>query len=306
MRVEHWLYAGIAVGLAMLASLTVAQDRQKREERPEPKEVQFTTDDGVLIAGVYYPSSLGKEAAPVILLHMFGRNYDDWEPLIGTLREADFAVLILDFRAHRYSTRYDDRVVPPQLQKRMPLTLKRFRTATQLRAMVADVEAAKKWLLKRHNEGELNISRLCLVGAEFGATIATLWAYYDWSYGTVGFIKAGQDVKALVLLSPVVNYRGLKISEPIRQLQRAIPFMIAYGARDAKYRQQAERIWRLFRPVTPGGRRSQLVPLDTKLQGTFLLDPTLRFDLDKRIAQFLLRVQRELLVEWEPREGVED
>ncbi len=305
MRVQYWLYGGIGAVLVALAGLTVGQERQKRDERPEPKAVQFTTEDGVIIGAVYYPSSLGKEAAPVILLHMYGRSYNDWEPLIETLREADFAVLILDFRGHRRSMKYDPRVVPPEVARRNPLSPKRFRTGAQLQAMQADVEAAKRFLLKKHNEGELNIARLCLVGAEFGATIAARWAHYDWTFGRVGFVKSGQDVKALVLLSPVLNYRGLRIDRAIRQLQLAVPIMIAYGARDPKFRQQAERIWRLIRPVTPGGRLSQLVPLDTKLQGTFLLDPELRFDLDKRIVQFLMRVQRELVVEWEPREEVE-
>ena len=303
MRWQRWVIVGVLVAFAVAVSGTFAQNRQggRQDEKPEPKEVVFSTSDGVRIGGVYYPSKLGKDAAPVMLLHMFGRNYFDWRPLINTLREADFAILIFDFRGHQFSTQYDRSLVPPQVAERRPLTIKQFRTARQLRQMIQDVEAAKKFLLTRHNAGELNIARLCIVGAEFGATVGTLWAQYDWSFPPEGYIKMGQDAKALVLLSPVLNYRGLNIAPAVRQLQLALPFMIAYGMRDPKAKQQAERIWRLIRPTTPGGRLSQLVPLDTKLQGTFLLDPELRFNLDKRITQFLLRIQRELVIEWEPR-----
>ncbi len=296
----------VAVLAWVLLSVGVAQDRKKDEsDKPKPQAVEFSTNDGIRIAGVYYPSELGKQAAPVILLHDYGRRYNDWVPLIHTLREADFAVMVIDFRGHGFSTKYDPTIVPPPLQRRLgPLTPSAFRTAADLRKMVLDVEATKRFLLDRNDEGELNIAKLSIVGAGFGAVIGGIWSNMDWSQPQTGLVKTGRDVQALVMLSPVMNYRGLRLDAAVRRLQLVIPMMIAYGRRDREYAKHAERLWRIIRKTTPGGQQSAILPLDTNLQGAHLLDPELGFNLDKRIAQFLQVRIRNLIgaeYEWQKR-----
>lgn len=293
--------------LAAVVSVGIvpAQDRDREDEQLKPQAVEFSTTDGVRIAAVYYPSKLGKEAAPVLLLHDYGGKYGDWAPLIPTLREADFAVMIIDFRGHGFSTKYDPSIVPEPLQRRLgPLTPQAFRSAADFRKMLLDVEAAKRFLLQKNDEGELNISKLSVVGAGFGAVIGGIWSLADWSQPQTGLVRTGRDVQALVMLSPVMNFRGLRLDTPIRRLQLVLPIMIAYGRQNKEYAQQAERLWRLIRKTTPGGQQSVLLPLDTKLQGTHLLNPELGFDLDKRIAQFLQIRVRNLIgpdYEWQKR-----
>ena len=43
------------------------------------------------------------------------------------------------------------------------------------------MEAIKRFLMTKHNAGELNIDKLCVVGVEFGL-VAVNWAAHDWSW----------------------------------------------------------------------------------------------------------------------------
>src|SRR5260370_21261334 len=46
-------------------------------------------------------------------------------------------------------------------------------------ALVNDVVAARAWLDKKNDGGELNMSNLVVIGAGEGATIGTLWLYSE-------------------------------------------------------------------------------------------------------------------------------
>ena len=76
--------------------------------------------------------------------------------------------------------------------------------------MVNDIEACKRFLLRENNEGELNIELLTVVAAgEMGAVIGLNWVAMDWSWPILPGRKQGQDVKALVLLSPGQSFKGV-------------------------------------------------------------------------------------------------
>jgi pimeloyl-ACP methyl ester carboxylesterase len=149
-----------------------------------------------------------------------------------------------------------------------------------LAAMVnQDVEAVKNFLIERNNASELNIEKLCLVGAEMGSVVAINFAARDWSWPVLATGKQGQDVKGLVLISPEWAHRGLHINDAIEQPQvrGVMSLIIIAGERAAKERRDAERLYTAlerFRPVPASGAPQTLWlrTLPTTLQSTHLLN----------------------------------
>lgn len=162
---------------------------------------KLLTIDGVELAVSYYPSNKGKEAVPVVLLHMTGRNRQDFVSLAVRLQAEGHAVLIPDLRGHGDSTR--------RRGQSAALTSDNLTRIAYQKMVRCDMLRLKQFLLKENNDGKLNIEKLTLVGAELGAAVALSWTYLDWIIPTEGNKKMGQDVKALVLVSPNWTTPGL-------------------------------------------------------------------------------------------------
>jgi len=145
-----------------------------------------TTTDGMTISYQMY-SNPGKPG--VILLHMLGRTRTDWHTIAKWLQENGFAVIAIDFRGHGLSMG----------------DLESF-TAQDYNAMVEDVKAAKSVLQAQGGD----VSRLSIIGASIGANIALKYAAND------------LDVKTAVLLSPGLEYRGVKTEAAMSKLNRPV------------------------------------------------------------------------------------
>ena len=97
--------------------------------------------------------------------------------------------------------------------------------------MEEDVEAVKRFLMAKNNAGELNIDKLCIIGADMGGLVAANWAITDWDWPPLAVGKQGQDVKALVLLSPPEKFKSLRMIEPLadRMVRTQLAIYIAVG-----------------------------------------------------------------------------
>ncbi|MEA1951808.1 MAG: hypothetical protein U9N87_10515, partial [Planctomycetota bacterium] len=158
-----------------------------------------------------------------------------------------------------------------------------------------DMEALKRFLMKKNNEGELNIDKLCLVGAEMGAVVALDWARMDWSWPVLNTGKQGQDVKALVLISPQMAFHGLSAKQALalRPMLRELSVMILVGSENSRAVQQAKRFEAIFRRNQPGASAERLadrtlfyLPIETSLQGTKMLGSR-SLKVEPRIAKFI-------------------
>ncbi len=160
-----------------------------------PKAVEFNTQDGVAIRGVYYPSITIKTAAPALLLvHMLNSNKESWQNFAAAAQQAGYAVLAIDLRGHGQS---DGRNFDFSL-------------------MDNDLDAAINWLSARP---ELNQNRLGLIGASIGANLA---------------LRAGSryaQVKTVVLLSPGLDYRGVTSLEALGKYGQR-PVMLVAAEKD--------------------------------------------------------------------------
>ncbi|NLF07399.1 MAG: alpha/beta hydrolase [Pirellulaceae bacterium] len=280
---------------AATAFCQVKAGEQEEEKIPPPEDMVLETADNVLLAITYYPSLKGKEAIPIVLLHDFKQSRSEYIALAPALQTLGYAVVVPDLRGHGGSTRVKD-------ARDVTLEAASMAPAQFGRMVTHDMKTVKDFLWDRNNAGELNIDKLCVVGAGMGSSVALDFAWYDaigYNYGFVfyGPLKLGRFVKALVLISPEWSFRGLPLRRAAGNeiVQSNISMLILVGKRDGKAMSQAKRIhgiFERFHPEPTGDDKLDrqtlfLGGLDTSLQGTKLLDP--RFNVAGIIADFVDR-----------------
>jgi pimeloyl-ACP methyl ester carboxylesterase len=276
---------------------SASADKEK-SELPAPVPVTLATSDGIYLAATYYPSNKGKEAVPVVLLHMWKQDSKDFKDLAPYLQKQGYAVLAPDLRGHGESTRQtlDGREITLSAATLSPANFGRMVTQ--------DFLAVRNFLWEKNNEGKLNLNKLCLVGEEMGASVALNAAAYDAQGYEYGFpyygptIQLGYFVKAVVLISPEQSFKGFSLRAALQQpyVANDLSVMILVGKEDAKAFNEASRINSLLersRPRLPKElpkdenekikywqtRSLFFIPLETKLQGSKLLDsPNLAVD----------------------------
>ncbi len=234
-----------------------------------------------------------KNAVPVILVHDFKGSHGDFADLAQTLQKLGHAVMVPDMRGHGQSTK----IINPQTGKPVevkPDTLKK----TDLDAMVrVDMEALKSNLRERNNKGELNIDKLCVVGVgDMGSVIAINWAALDWSWQTLSTGKQGQDVKALVLISPEWNFKGMLINQALdfQPVTKDLSLLIIAGKQNNASMGAATRLHARFEKFHPAPLPDEVKEKQdlffftpkTTLAGTKLLGEK-ALNLAKPISQFI-------------------
>ena len=298
----------VVIALGVFAAWTapsLAQQggaRQKEEIRA-PEDVMLTTKDGVDLKATYFASTKGKEAVPIVLLHMYKGNGGDYRELALALQKLGHAVVVPDLRGHGASTEVRG--------SQKPLEADRF-GKRDFEAMVqGDMEAVKKFLLEKNNAEELNIEKLCVVGAEMGANVALDWARVDWSWPLLATGKQGQDVKALVLISPEWSFRGLSVQPALTfpPIRSKLSIMIIVGADDRSANRDAVRLQKAlerYHPEPPKEKWAEekdfwFFPLKTKLQGTKMLDVN-ELGVGAKIATFIKWRLEDKTFPWRNRE----
>jgi pimeloyl-ACP methyl ester carboxylesterase len=253
-----------------------------KDELPPPEDQLLTAEDGLRLAFTYYPGTKGKESVPVVLLHAYKGSRKDFAGLAGLLQQSlGCAVVVPDLRGHGESTtlRFAKRDETLDAAKMSP---KHFEM------MARDMRAIKQFLWDKNNSGELNLDKLCVVGAEMGATLALVYAGddaigYDNDYHSpqVASLKLGRFLKAMVLISPEPTYKGLntRLALAMPYVQAGPAVMVLVGKGNAKAKDDAKRIYSRFEkahPVAPEDRKDQqtlfLGQFETSLQGTKLLE----------------------------------
>lgn len=288
--------SALALTLTLAASFAQAQPPAAAgaaTKRPPPQEIAPRTRDGVQLAGTFYPATKpGKDVVPVILLHGYKGSRADMQGLAFKLQDAGHAALALDLRGHGGSTK---QAMPNG--KERDIDPARLNKADLDGMWRHDVEMAKQFLMEQNNAGELNIDKLCIVGADLGAVVAANWAVLDWSWPRLATGKQGQDVKAVVLLSPPRTVRGLTIMPAItkREFADKLSWLVIYGdqhgdAKDAKAVAGQLEKW-LPKPPPEEAKENQamyVLHLPTNLQGTKLLAAE-NFNIAPQLMDFINR-----------------
>lgn len=181
-------------------------------------DVSIRTDDGVTLAGVWNPAP--QPAGAVLLLHSYLRTHADWDAVASRLHDGGLNVLQIDLRGHGRSGGVG---------------------TDQFQMFPRDVKAALTWLKAQPTvlPGKIGIG-----GLNLGATLAV--------------IGAGMEpaVRAIVLISPAMEFRGLKCDAAMRAFaNRSGAALLAAGSLDP----YGARSARQLADIEPGLRDLQLL-----------------------------------------------
>ena len=158
--------------------------------KPMHESVALTARDGVAIAGDYYLPN-AESVKGLLLLHMMPADRASWRQFGTRAQEAGWHVLAVDLRGHGASQGGPD-------------GYKNF-SDLEHQASRFDVEAGAEFLKSR------GVTRLVIGGASIGANLA-LQYLADPPAG-------GLDARAAFLLSPGLDYRGIRAELLIRQVR---------------------------------------------------------------------------------------
>jgi pimeloyl-ACP methyl ester carboxylesterase len=179
------------------------------------EKVDFATSDGIRITGTLYAAA-GK--APAILcLHQWRSDRGSFAGLARTLQAAGFTVLAIDMRGYGGSTKTSAGATVRPDRKARP-----------------DVEAAVNFL---RGHAAVDPARIGIIGASYGSSNAVQYAAGD------------ARVKALVLLSPGLNYfNELPTEDAVRTLA-ARPMLAIASSEDIRSVETLQAYEKLARGV---------------------------------------------------------
>lgn len=172
-----------------------------------PEAIKLLTEDGIEIAGLYWPAD-GAARRLALLLHMMPATKESWSEFAPQLAERGFAVLAIDLRGHGQSRKPDDPTFDYRLFEDRDHMAKRL-----------DAEAAARWLLDKAGLPE---SRLAVVGASIGANLA------------IQFLAEHPDAPAAVALSPGWDYHGVTTPDKVERMRPEQALMVAASEEDER------------------------------------------------------------------------
>ena len=267
-------------------------EKPKVKPPPAPEVVTLDTKDGVSLSCTYYGPKEGvrpgKKVVPIIMVHGWDSDRRPYSYLASGLQTYGHAVLTIDLRGHGRSTR-----------QRLPngnvviLNRQQMRKDALAAMVLADMDAAKRFLIEKNNKGELNIELLTVMAASEGALVAINWAARDWTRKQLPAFKQGMDVKAMILLSPSRSHLGFTATQALNHpvVSSRMPTLVVAGKLDRSVYSDANRLFKGIekkhpKPKEGGKKKVHFVELNTELQGMKLLSPRAT-TFNRHIANFI-------------------
>ena len=290
-----------ALALVMVCGTTVVWAQGAKPATSQDQSL--TTKDGAEIKITYFKSQAGQDAPVVVMLHGKGSNRLVWKGYAEALQKVDFAVVTVDLRGHGES------VSPGDSGKKTDSTPK----ARDYALMIAgDMEAVKKFLYEEHQKKELNMNKLAIVAADMSTPVAIAYTELDWEkvpYDDAPTLALrtprGQDVQALILLSPEVSAPGLVVTKSLNVLRNlGRPVLVCVGSKNGSDLSAAKKTYDQLSPKEPKEESLRYVYLeqyDTKFRGTDLIGKG--FKVEQHMYNFLVKHLKEHKSEWRDRQS---
>ena len=266
------------MGLACAGAVVQAEPTFRAEtvSAPDKYPVRFT----------YYPAIVDKDKNPagpaesgvIMLLHGDKGSRNNWDKetapagqknFPALLQEQGYAVVSVDLRKHGQS------VIEGQQE---PL-----QTDDYLKMAAGDLKAVKDFIQIEHQAKSLNMGKMAVIGVGFSAPVAAAFSQFDWeqppyddSPVPAQRTPRGQDVKALVILSPDATAGRLSLNKSLVYLTKQnLAFLLIAGKLDPADKGTAKSA---FKACGGGTKRTEnrayLYEPEMKYRGTDMFGKT--------------------------------
>lgn len=232
------------VGLSDLIFLSkpkpsqINQDEIKKEAAME--KVILTTSDSKKITGDYSKADRSNFNEPkgwVVFLHMMPATKESWLDLAKDLQEIGYDSIAIDLRGHGESDGG-------------PSGYLSF-SDNEHQKSILDVKAAVEFLMQ---EGAKN-DKIILIGASIGANLS------------LEYLAENPEIKTAILLSPGLNYRGIKTEPLAANLKTGQKVFFASSKDDGFNSEETKEIY----DKVLGGAEKEIKIYDSGGHGTNIL-----------------------------------
>ena len=304
-----WTTGCLAV--LVLVVCDVASAQRESDKTGKEDHTLSSARDSWPIHVTYYPSRLKENSPVALLLHMKGGSRLVWTRkggLAESLQNQGFAVVAADLRKHGQSkaTSAGGGAAKKRGKKGAGSGLTRFDYALMV---TSDLEAIKKFVFAEHQKKRLNMRKMAVVAAGMSGPLAVTFSANDWAkkpHSDAPTLAArtprGQDIRALVLLSPQGSLPGLTINRPMKFLKGKAAFLVCVGNRKARVAMaDANRVYNYLKPVStdPEKRINWMNQFPVQLQGTDLLGK--QIGVENTVVAFLKKYVGDLKDPWRDR-----
>ena len=210
------------------------------------QKIFLTTKDGIKIAASLYSAESPK--GWIIFSHMMPAVKESWNDLAEWFCGAGYESVALDLRGHGESAL-------DGLTRR--LNYQKFSDAEHQKSIL-DLEAAVEFLIK---ERKAAADKISFIGASIGANLS------------LQYVSEHPEFKTAILLSPGLDYRGVK-TEPLTRNLKAGQKVFFVSAKDDIHsggNNNAEENQKLY-DLTPAGVEKKIKIYETGGHGTDILN----------------------------------
>lgn len=196
----------ILVGLATIVVMSglnfiiPSETRNNQRSLASMEKIFLTTKDNVKIAADYRNVDILKYQQPIgwlVLTHMMPATKESFQWLAEEFQNIGYESIAIDLRGHGESIEADKRGLTRKLDYR------EFSDEEHQKSIL-DLEAGVDYLIK---ERKATPDKISFIGASIGANLS------------LQYISEHQEFKTAILLSPGLNYRGIKTEPLIKNLK---------------------------------------------------------------------------------------
>jgi len=203
------------------------------------REITIEAKDGLNIAVEFYSPKVEGKYPAILLLHMLGKDKASWNKLIPELLDNGFVVYSADLRGHGRSVR----------MKNGKEVFYQNMNENDWNKIPEDVIDLVDFISQ---DKFVDSEQIGIAGASIGANAAIICAS-----------RYQNKVKTVIALSPGLNYRGLEILEPAKNLK--VPILMVAGSGDKYAYESSNQLNEVVKTI------HDLLIYDNKEHGTNLL-----------------------------------